>query len=122
MINITKPSENRVNLVLEGAFTADNMADGLDELISMSENVQNGVLWYEIRRFDWPSASILMVELKRIPKLFGLLGKFDKCAVVSDIGWIRKFAEIEGKFMPGLTIKSFEMAQGDAAEAWLAAT
>ena len=38
---------------------------------------------------------------------------------MSDTGWIKKAAEIEGALIPGLVIKSFDLDAEDAAEAWL---
>jgi hypothetical protein len=62
----------------------------------------------------------LGVEFSRLPKLFGLLGKFEKCAVLSDAAWLRTAAEVEGALFPGITIKAFKMDEEEAAEAWLA--
>ncbi|MEP3049869.1 MAG: STAS/SEC14 domain-containing protein [Erythrobacter sp.] len=40
--------------------------------------------------------------------------------MLSDAGWIRTAAEIEGALFPGMDIKSFELSEGEAAEQWLA--
>ena len=42
MLKITKPNENRVDLELSGSLTADEMRDGLDDLIAKSEGVADG--------------------------------------------------------------------------------
>jgi len=68
-----------------------------------------------------PTLGAMAVELYQMPHLLGLIGKFDKCAVISDAAWIRKAAEIEGMVFRSLAIKSFSAAQFDAAEVWLAA-
>jgi hypothetical protein len=39
--------------------------------------------------------------------------------VVSDAGWIRTAAEIEGALIPSLEIKSFPVGAEDRAEDWL---
>ena len=49
--------------------------------------------------------------------LFKLVGRFPKCAVLCDAGWIRIVAELEGKIIPGLEIKSFRAEDRAAAEA-----
>lgn len=69
--------------------------------------------------FEMPTLGAMAVELYRMPKLFRLTGKFDKCAVLSDTAWIRTAAEIEGVAIPSLEIKSFALADIKAAEAWL---
>ena len=120
MFKITKISANRVDIELSGTLDADDMRTLLDELISKSEGVSDGRMLYTISDFSMPSLGAMAVEMTRLPKLFGLLGKFDKCAVLSDANWIKKVATIEGALIPGLDIKSFDMEEVDAAEAWLA--
>lgn len=122
MLTITKPSENRIDIELSGSIDADAMRQGLDDLIAQSEGVTQGRMLYRITDFELPSLGAIGVEFSRMPKLFGLLGKFDKCAVLSDTSWIRKAAEVEGALFPGIKIKGFEMQDVDGAEAWLEAS
>lgn len=120
MLTITKPSANRVDIELSGSVDAEVMRTALDELIAKSDDVTNGRMLYTIPEFAMPTLGAIGVELARMPKLFGLLGKFDRCAVLSDAGWLRKAAEVEGALFPGIEIKSFELAETAEAEAWLA--
>ena len=120
MLTITKPSSNRVDIVLNGKLDSETMERGLDDLIELSEGVKNGRMLYTITDLAFPTLGAIGVELSRLPKLFGLLGKFDRCAVLSDEGWLRTAAEIEGKLFPGIEIKSFKLGETDAAETWLA--
>ncbi len=119
MLTISKPSPDRVDIELSGTLDAEGMRTALEDLIAKSEDVANGKMLYKIPEFAMPTLGALGVELQFLPKLFGLLGKFDRCAVLSDASWIRTAAEIEGALFPGITIKSFELDQGEAAEAWL---
>lgn len=119
MLTITKPRQNRIDIELRGTLDAETMRVALDDLIAKSEDVTNGRMLYKIPEFSMPTLGAIGVELKRLPKLFGLLGKFDRCAVLSDAGWIRTGAEIEGALFPGIQIKSFELDDTEAAEAWL---
>lgn len=121
MFNISKPSANRVDIDLSGALDANMMAEGLDDLIAKSQDVSQGRMLYTITDFEMPTLGSLGVEFTRLPKLFGLLARFDKCAVLSDTGWLRKAAEIEGALIPGLDIKAFDLDDRAAAEAWLEA-
>jgi len=121
MLKITKPSANRVDIELSGTLDADTMRAGLDDLIAKSEGVTKGRMLYTVTDFSLPTLGALGVELHRLPKLFALLGKFERCAVLSDAGWLRTAAEIEGAVIPGIAIKSFELHETEAAEAWLAA-
>lgn len=120
MLTITKPAANRVDIELNGRIDADVMRTALDDLIAKSEDVTHGRMLYRIPEFAMPTPGAIGVELARLPKLFGLLGKFDRCAVLSDSGWLRKAAEVEGALFPGLEIRSFELTETEQAEAWLA--
>lgn len=119
MFKVTKQSNRRVDIDFNGTLDADGMRIALDDLIEKSQDVQNGRMFYRIRNFTMPTLGALGVEFSRLPKLFGLLGKYDKCAVLSDTDWIRKATEIEGALIPGLEIKSFDLDEQEAAEAWL---
>lgn len=121
MLKVSKPSPNRVDIALSGALDADMMATGLDDLIAKSEGVSEGRMLYTITELQMPTLGSLGVEFTRLPKLFKLLGRFDKCAVLTDTGWLRKAAEIEGALFPGLDIRAFGLDDREAAEAWLAA-
>ncbi|SFO84677.1 STAS/SEC14 domain-containing protein [Qipengyuania nanhaisediminis] len=119
MLTITKPSADRVDITLDGKIDADIMRTALDDLIAKSDGVKGGKMLYRITNFELPTLSAIAVEFTRLPKLFGLLGAIDKCAVLSDSDWLRKAAEIEGALFPGIKIKSFGLDQQDVAEEWL---
>lgn len=119
MLTITKRSENRVDIELDGALDADGMRAALDDLIAQSQSIENGQMLYRIGDFKLPTLGALAVEFSRLPKLFGLLGKYDKCAVISASDWIRKAAEIEGALIPGIEIRSFSLNEQESAEVWL---
>ena len=120
MLTITKPSADRVDITLDGKIDADIMRTALDDLIAKSDGVKGGKMLYRITNFELPTLSAIAVEFTRLPKLFDLLGAFDKCAVLSDSDWLKKAAEIEGALFPGIEIKSFGLDQQDVAEEWLA--
>lgn len=119
MLTITKPEPNRVDIDLSGKISSDEMAKGLDELLELSQDVNNGVMLYTITSFAFPDFGAIAVEMARLPKLFSLLGRFDRCAVLSDAAWLRTAAEVEGALLPGLEIKSFDLTDREKAEAWL---
>ena len=121
MFKVTKRDANRVDIEISGTLDSDEMARALDELIEHANDVHNGQMLYTITDFAMPTLGAIGVEIARLPKLFTLIGKFEKCAVLSDTNWIRQAAEIEGAVFPGLSIKSFEVKDLDVAEAWLSA-
>ncbi len=119
MLNVSKPSANRVDIELSGALDAEAMRSALDHLIEKSEGITHGKMLYKIADFEMPTLGAMAVELQRMPKLFSLISKFERCAVLTDTAWIRTAAEIEGAVIPSLEIKSFALADIVAAEAWL---
>jgi hypothetical protein len=119
MLNVSKPSANRLDIELSGALDADAMRSALDHLVAQSVGITKGKMLYKIFDFEMPTLGAMAVELYRMPELFGLIGKFEKCAVLSDTAWIRSAAEIEGVVFPSLEIKSFALADTKTAESWL---
>ena len=119
MFTVTKKGESRIDIEINGSLSSNEMRDGLDQLTEASNDVEHGVMRYKISGFTMPTLGALSVEFQKLPQLFSLIGKFDRCAVLSDQSWIRTAAEIEGAMIPGLEIKSFGLDDDDKAEAWL---
>ena len=119
MLEIVKTSENRIDIHLTGKVTSAEMAIALDDLIEASQSFEKGKMFYVIEDFQMPELGAIAVEFSRLPKLFSLISKFSKCAVVANASWLRTVAEIEGALIPGLEIKSFEMSMEIAAQEWL---
>ncbi|WP_371153514.1 STAS/SEC14 domain-containing protein [Jannaschia sp. 2305UL9-9] len=122
MFEITKKGPSRVDITIAGKIDAEKMRAGLDALLSQSEGMSGGAMLYRISDFAMPDFSALVVEMQRLPQLFGLLGRFSRCAVISDAMWLRTAAQIEGAVLPGLKIRAFDTDDIDDAEAWLART
>lgn len=119
MTTITRTSDNRLDIVLGGRIDDNEMRRILDELLEKSDGMMHGEMLYTINDFKMPSLGAIAVEFSRLPKLFKLLERFDRCAVVSDVKWVRTWSEVEGAFIPGLKIKAFESDEAVAAIAWL---
>ncbi len=120
MYKIALNGPNRLDLELDGKLDSDAMKVALDELCSKAEGIEHGRMLYRITNFELPTFGAMAVEMSRLPKLFGLIGKFDRCAVLTEKRWIQKASEIEGSIVPGLKIKGFDLDQESDAEAWLA--
>ncbi|MGH1420960.1 MAG: STAS/SEC14 domain-containing protein [Hyphomonas sp.] len=119
MTTITRVDENRLDIELGGRIDDVEMKRILDELLEKSEGMSHGQMLYTITDFKMPTVGAMAVEFSRLPRLFKLIGRFDRCAVVSDVNWVRTWSEVEGAFMPGLQIKAFEGDETVAAVAWL---
>ncbi|PWQ97570.1 STAS/SEC14 domain-containing protein [Leucothrix arctica] len=119
MFNVTSKGENRVDIEISGKLDAESMKFALDDLIAKSESVKHGKMRYTIIDLHLPSLGAIGVEFTRLPALFGLLGKFDRAAVLTDRSWLQKASEIKGAVIPGIDIKAFDLDQVAEAEAWL---
>lgn len=119
MLTATRNGDNRLDIDFEGLLTAEMMLAVIDELEQKSQGIEDGLMMYRITNFEMPTAGAIGVELTHLPQLLRMVWRFKRCAVLCDTSWIRTVAEIEGKLMPGFTIKAFELNDVDAAEAWL---
>lgn len=122
MFKITPNGPNRIDIEFSGKLDHGGMKAVLDELASKTHGIEGGRVLYRIGDFQFPTAGAIGVELSRLPQLFGLIRRFERAALVADKRWLRKFAEFEGKLLPGFELKAFEWDELDKAEAWLAET
>lgn len=122
MLTITKKGTDRIDIDLKGRIDAEGMRKALDEMLDLSEGITNGKMLYTIPEFAMPTLKAIGVEMTYLPKLFGLLGKFDRCAVLTDANWLQTAAEIEGALFPGIDIKGFDLDDIEEAEEWLDAS
>ena len=119
MFTVKKAAANRVDIQITGRVDADMMRHALDDLDAQTKDVTKGQMLYTITDFAFPSLAAIGVDLARIPMLFGVIQKFDKCAVLADATWLKAVASVEGALIPGLTIKAFDLDDTAEAEAWL---
>lgn len=119
MFKVTKNGVTRLDIELSGKLDAEEMKIAMDELVSKSNDIENGKMLYEIIDFHLPSLGAIGIELSRLPSMFGLIKKFDRAAVLTDKTWLKKVSELEGALFPGLEIKAFNRDQKTEAEAWL---
>jgi len=120
MFRIIINGPNRVDIEISGKLDSDAMKAALDELAEKTQGIKNGRMLYRVGNFELPTLGAIGVEFSRLPSLFGLIRKFDRCAVLADKKWIKTVGEIEGMLIPGLDIKAFDSDEEAAAEAWLA--
>ncbi len=120
MFSVTPNGPNRVDIEFSGKLDSDDMKAALDELVTKTEGIENGRMLYRVGDFKLPTLGAIAIEFSRLPSMFGLIKKFDRCAVLADQDWIKKISEIEGALIPGLEIKGFSPDEEEAAEAWLA--
>ena len=119
MLKITKVSDDRIDIDLQNGIDSIEMSTGLDRLLAEAAEISHGKMLYRISNFEMPTLGALMVELGRLPSMFGLLSSFDRCAVLCDTEWLRNVAEFEGAILPGLKIKGFPFDAENEAVKWL---
>lgn len=120
MFQVVANGPNRIDIEFGGKLDSDDMKVALDELVSKSEGIENGRMFYRINDFELPTLGAIAVEFSRLPEMIKLIRKFDRAAVLADKDWVQKASEIEGALIPGLKIKAFDLDEADEAERWLA--
>ena len=119
MFKIERYSKDRSDIEMSGKLDSEGMAKALDELVEKSEGIENGKMLYDVIDYQLPTFGAITLELKRMPKMFGLIRRFSRAAVLSDKTWLKTISELEGKLIPGLEIKAFDREERAAAELWL---
>jgi len=119
MFKITKTSDTRLDIEMSGRLDADGMSHALDEFVSKSQNIKNAVILYDVIDFHPPTLHAIAIEFVSLPSMFGLMNKFKRAAVLTDLTWLRKVSEFEGVIIHWLEIKAFTRDQKTEAEAWL---
>ncbi len=73
MFKIIPNGINRLDIEMCGKLNSEDMKIALDELISKSQNIENGRMLYEIIDFHLPSLDAIGVEFYLLPAMFGLM-------------------------------------------------
>ena len=120
MFTVTPNGPNRLDIAFSGKLDSEAMRAALDELVARSEGIEHGRMLYPVGEFHMPTLAAIGVELARLPELFRMISRFDRCAVIAEAHWIRSASELEGLLVPVLEIRAFEPGQEAEAEAWLA--
>jgi len=119
MFLITRVGSNRLDIEMSGKLDAEHMEKALEELVTKSEGIEDGLMLYDIVDYRLPSFDAIMIEFSRLPSMMGFIRKFRRAAVLTDKSWLKVASEVEGAVIPGLEIKAFKRNQKAEAEAWL---
>jgi len=121
VLNIEKIGDNRVDIEFAGKLDSAQMTKILDDLFAAIEDMEHGLMIYRIGELEMPTMGAIAVELANLPKIFGMIRNIDKIAVLCEQHWIQTWAEIEGKLIPGLEMKAFDLNEEEKAAVWLEA-
>ncbi|TDT77265.1 SpoIIAA-like protein [Litoreibacter halocynthiae] len=119
MFTVETLAPDLLKIEIGGKITAEEMSSGLDTLLPLTSAMADGRMLALYHDIEFPEAGAILEEMKRLPQLFAVIGKVKKVALVSDQKWIRDMAMLEGKIIPGMTIRSFEFKDRAQAEAYL---
>ena len=119
MLKVQSKEPGIIEIEIDGEIDATEMEAGLNRLFELSADLKGGGLFYRITNFAMPTMAAIGVKMTSMPKLFALITKFDKAAVLTDESWIATASSIEGALIPGLDIKPFDLDAEEAALAYL---
>ena len=119
MYKIEQNGDNRLDMEISGKIDSAEMKAILEEYVTKSQDMKDGLMLYRITDFNVPTIGAIGIEFARLPKLIRSIGHFKKAAVLTDKTWVQKVSEWEGKLIPGLDIKAFNLGDDEKAEAWL---
>ncbi len=114
-----KANGNRLEISMSGQLDGPAMKQALDDLERESSSIQDGTMLYDAVDYHLPTLDAIFMEFSRLPSMLGLMGRFRKAALLSDMGWLSAISEAEGLMFPGLTIKAFKRDERQAAIDWL---
>jgi hypothetical protein len=118
MFKITRQND-RIEIEMSGKLDTQNMIIALDELVSLSENIENGTMLFNVIDYHLPSLGAIKEEFSQLPSMLDFMKKFRRAALLTDKMWLKMIAELEGALYPGLEIKAFRRNQRSEAEEWL---
>ena len=95
MFKITLNGPNRLDIEMSGRLNTEDMKIALEELVSKSEDIENGVMLYDVFDYHLPSLGAITIEFSRLPEMLGLMKKFKRAAVLTDKNWLKKISEFE---------------------------
>lgn len=114
--NIAFQADNVAGFRITGKLTSEAY-DGIREVVDAKLARHSKLRVYvEIPASVEISAEALFKDLK-----FALSSwnRFDREAVVTDQRWLKNVSDIAGKLMPGIEVRTFAMADADAAKQWI---
>ncbi|NGY03666.1 STAS/SEC14 domain-containing protein [Solimonas terrae] len=114
--SIPFPAGNVVGLRVDGRIGTeayDAVRKTIDAKLATHDKLR---IYVEVPAFDGMSAEAFFKDLK-----FGLKNwdRFEREAVVSDQSWVQNVLSVAAKLMPGVEVRSFAMAETEAAKEWI---
>lgn len=114
--NIAFQADNIAGFRIAGKLTPeayDGIREVVDEKLARHSKLR---VYVEI-----PASVEISVEtfFKDLKFALSSWDRFDREAVVTDQRWLKNVSDIAGKLMPGIEVRTFAMADADAAKQWI---
>lgn len=119
-IRVEEEAPAFLRLEVSGEIGATEMEAGLDAFFAAAEPLERFDMLYLVHDLRVPTLGAIRVELARLGRLWRLLPRFGRIALVADQGWVRAAARAESAIIPGITIRTFEPGEEAEARGWLA--
>lgn len=122
MLEVQQNPGGWIDLSIAGKIDPTEMRDGLDAFFSATDGQDAIKCLYRIRDVGLPNLVAIAIKLRRLPRLFGVIKRLDKIAVVANQTWVRRMAKIENVVIPRGTIRAFDPIDEPRAIEWLSGT
>ncbi len=119
MFDLSKDLRGFWALTVSGRMDEAEMKACIEAYLAALDSDPKAPFLYTLTDFEFPSLQAIAVEFGYLPHLFASLSKIGPTALIADEAWLRTAGELEGRVIPGLTIKAFRPDEEDAAVAWL---
>lgn len=102
-----------------GKITSDDIEKAWRSIDAALDEASEIGMYIEIIDLGGFTLDALIKDIAIGFKQIGHLKRFPRIAVVTDQTWVGTVAEIEGKLLPGVEIRTFPTVEDEAAMAWL---
>jgi len=105
-----------IGMAMDGKISTEDIEHVAALCVDKFERNKQLSIYVEMESFEGISLEAFFKDLK-----FGIknFGKFDKKAVVTDKGWVKKLGEISDKLFGSIEIKCFSFEETDEARKWV---
>lgn len=118
---LPSPGPDVVAFRVGGTVTEDDVELAWASIGAALDEADSIGLYAEVVGLDGVTLRGLIEDVARGLEAIGQWRRFARYAVVSDQKWLRTLAEVEGKILPGVEIRTYTPDESEAAVAWLTA-
>jgi len=106
-------------VTVSGRITGEDLDAMIERLEQAFDGHKKVHVFVETRSLDAIELRGLASYLPRALPMFAKLHRFGRVAVVADQTWVQVAARVESAVLPGISYRTFEPSQREAALAWV---